>query len=395
MKQYFGLSAVLVGAWLTQGCNGFLPSQGASKSQVESAADPTQTNIPIQVINVDGQIATRVTATQSSMQFRNSIDPKGAPENLIHAGDVIEVSIWESSPAILFRNTTQSSFLGSVTPTGTTMTTLPTQMVSKQGDIVIPFVGKVHVAGLTPTQIEGRIAQELRGKANQPQILVRVTGNSSSTVTVVGEVTQSARVPLTPKGEKVLDAIAAAGGVKQPVNKTTIQIARNGQIQSLPMETIIQNPRQNISLHPGDVVTAYYQPLSFTVLGATNKNDEITFEAQGISLAQALGRIGGVMDGRADSRGFYIFRYEEPRAFDLKGSDQVAINEQGKIAVIYAFDMNRPETYFIAQNFPMKNKDIIYVSVASANELQKFLGLITSVFAPTLNVATYAGVYTN
>jgi polysaccharide biosynthesis/export protein len=52
---------------------------------------------------------------------------------------------------------------------------------------------------------------------------------------------------------------------------------------------IIQDPKQNIVLRGGDVVTALHQPLSLTVLGAVAKNEELSFEAQGISLAQALG----------------------------------------------------------------------------------------------------------
>lgn len=386
MKRYWGWSLVLLGALLTQGCNGFFASAGASRSQVESAATPDSNGSFIELVAVDNQVANRVMSAQRSMRFKDSIKPMSAPDNLVGPGDTLEVMLWEAPPAILFRNTTQSSFLGSVTPTGTTMTTLPPQMVNKQGDITIPFVGKVHVAGKTPAQIEGVITQELRGKANQPQVIVRVAGNAASTVTVVGEVVQSARLPLSPKGERVLDAIAAVGGVKQPVNKTTIQIARNGQIQSLPMETIIQDPKQNIVLQPGDVITAYFQPLSLTVLGATGVNQEIMFEAQGINLAQALGRASGLKDFQADSKGLYVFRFEDPRALDLKGRNQVGMTEDGKVPVIYSFDMNNPATFFAAQNFPMQNKDVMYAATASSVELMKFLGIITSVFAPAVTV---------
>ena len=38
-------------------------------------------------------------------------------------------------------------------------------------------------------------------------------------------------------------------------------------------------------------MTAFFQPYSFTVLGAAGKNDEIRFEGAGITLSQALGRM--------------------------------------------------------------------------------------------------------
>jgi hypothetical protein len=65
------------------------------------------------------------------------------------------------------------------------------------------------------------------------------------------------------------------------------------------------------------VSTAFYQPFSFTALGASGKNDEINFEAPGISLTQALGRIGGVQDSRADVKGVFVFRFEEPDAASM------------------------------------------------------------------------------
>jgi polysaccharide export outer membrane protein len=66
------------------------------------------------------------------------------------------------------------------------------------------------------------------------------------------------------------------------------------------------------------VVTALFQPYSFTALGATGANAEIAFEATGITLAQALGRAGGLQDQRADVRGAFLFRLEDPRALDFR-----------------------------------------------------------------------------
>lgn len=368
-----------------QGCNGYFASAGASRSQVESGTEPGSDSA-IQLVSVTPLVAQRVMAGQRSLRFQDSLKPALSPENIIGPGDTLEVMIWEAPPAILFRASSQSTLLGSVTPTGTMMTALPAQMVSKRGDISVPFVGKVSVAGKTVAQIESSIVQELRGKANQPQVIVRVLGNTSSTVTVVGEVTQSVRMPLTPKGERVLDAVAAAGGVKQPVNKMTIQLSRKGQTQSIPLETLIQDPKQNIALLSGDVVTAYFQPLSFTVLGATGKNEEITFEAQGITLSQAMGRVGGLKNFEADSMGVYVFRFEEPKSMDLAGKTQIGITSEGRVPVIYSFNMNDPATYFAMQGFPMQNKDVLYVATASSVELMKFLGVITSVFAPAVTI---------
>ena len=379
---------------LLQGCAGWLPSAGASRSQVESAAPQESIeNSPIQIIPVNNAIANRVKLAQNSIRFANAIAPKSQPSNRISSGDVLQVLIWEAYPPLLFRQIPYTSGIsaatGSVTisPTVSQASGIPAQTVNREGQITIPFIGKVNVAGKSIGEIENTIVKSLQGRANDPQVIVQSVSNNTALATIIGEVTQSKQVPLTPKGERLLDAIASAGGLKQPIDKTTIQIARQGEIQSMAMEAIIQDPKQNIVLQPGDIITAYFQPLSFTALGATGKpNSEILFEGNGITLSQAMGRIGGLNDMRSDSMGVFIFRLEDPRAVATKEAPQVGVTADGKVPVIYQFDMNKPETYFAAQNFPMKNKDVVYVSVASSVELMKFLSIITSVFAPAVAI---------
>jgi polysaccharide export outer membrane protein len=223
----------------------------------------------------------------------------------------------------------------------------------------------------------------LKGKANQPEVLVRLTRNVSSNATVVGEVTNSTRVPLTPGNERLLDALAAAAGVRQPVNKVTIQITRGGSVHALPLQTIISDPKQNIALQPGDVVTAYFLPLSFTAMGATGKNEEINFEAQGITLAQALARAGGLLDDRANPQGVFIFRFEPKSALEWP-RQPVATTPEGMVPVIYRIDLRNPASFFVMQSFAMNNKDLLYVSNAPITEVQKVLNLVFSVVYPVL-----------
>ncbi|WP_434782160.1 MAG: hypothetical protein WJ306_07920 [Ferrovum myxofaciens] len=56
----------------------------------------------------------------------------------------------------------------------------------------------------------------------------------NTTATVVGEVSANIRMPLTAQGERLLDALAAAGGAKQPVDKTTLQITRGNVVHPCP-----------------------------------------------------------------------------------------------------------------------------------------------------------------
>ena len=191
-------------------------------------------------------------------------------------------------------------------------------------------------------------------------------------------------MPLTPKGERLLDAIATAGGVKHSVNRVTIQLSRNGTVKSMAMDKVIQDPSQNVRLAPGDVITVFYQPYSFTALGASGQNAEINFEAEGITLSQALGRIGGVQDNRADVKGLFVFRFEDRQA--LPGEDKIKVTDsQGRVPTIYRLDMSSPASFLLAQGFLMKNKDVVYVANASSVEFNKFLNIMISVVYPIVN----------
>ena len=359
----------------------WLPSAGPSTEQIRQT--PFVNNASgIQIVDVTDSVARKLLASQKLSLFSEIFAPSVQPGYVIGAGDVVEVFVWEAPPAALFGSGAIDPRTG---PSTSRITALPEQMVNSDGRINVPFAGQITAAGRNPQQIEADITQQLKGKANQPQVLVRVIRNNTANVTIVGEVTTSTRMPLTARGERLLDALAAAGGTKQPVNKMTLQITRGNQVQALPLDTIIRDPRQNIVLLPGDVVTSLFQPLSFTVLGATGKNEEVNFEAQGISLAQALARSGGLQDARADAQGVFIFRLESPAAMELNGKT-VTTTPEGKIPVIYRVNLKDPATFFVAQGFPVQNKDVLFVSNAPAAELQKFLNIVVSAIYPVTNL---------
>jgi polysaccharide export outer membrane protein len=226
--------------------------------------------------------------------------------------------------------------------------------------------------------IEREIVRRLQGRAHQPQAVVRIAKNVASTVTVLGDVKQPGQIPLTPHGERVLDALSEVGGTDQPLDRMTVQLTRGTIVRRMAAEDIVANPSNNVVLQSGDVVTALYQPNSFTVLGAAGKNDEVRFEGTGITLSQALGRVGGLRGDTADPKGVFIFRWQQP-----DGAGQ-------RVPVIYRVDLKQPETYLAAQNFPMRNGDVLYVSNSAVSDFQRFLGLVAQSILPISAASTIA-----
>jgi polysaccharide export outer membrane protein len=382
-----------VGAVVLSACYSFLPTVGPTRDAIERAK-ATREAVSIQIFDIDETVTRRLLARRASRTFSETLGSQPTGPHTVGPGDALEVSIWEAAPATLF-GSQLSGFTGLANTFGSEgiptshATTLPEQTVDEEGKIFIPFAGRITAAGRTLQAIQEDIAVRLAKKANQPEVLVRLTKNMSANATLVGEISINSRVSLLPGNERLLDALAAAGGVRQPVNKTTIQITRDSNVYSMPLETIIRDPHQNVSLLPGDVVTALFQPYSFIALGATGKTDEINFETQGITLAQALARSGGLIDTRSNAKGVFIFRFEPQDALDWP-RQPVKTTLNGLVPTVFRIDLSDPRSFFLIQSFPVENRDVLYVSNAPINEIEKFLNVLFTVAYPVLT-AVQAG----
>lgn len=366
-----------------------MSSSGPSARAIRAEQDQPVEETQIKVVDVTDAVTRNIIANTHTSSFAEDLGEGRPIGSVIGQGDVLDIAIWEAPPATLFGSSGSDLRLGSTSSGSLSRgTSLPEQMVDSDGQITIPFVGRVQAAGRTPQEIARTITARLAGKAHQPQAIVRLSRNAAANVTVVGEVANSARVPLTSRGERVLDVLATAGGVRQPVGKMTVQITRGMKVSALPLETVIRDPRQNVRLEPDDVMTLLYQPYSFTALGAIGKNDELNFEATGLTLAQALGRIAGLQDSRANVKGVFIFRFEDPAALDPAIRTTARTTPDGKVPVIYRINMKDPSSLFIAQSFPIRNKDVLYVSNAPLADIQKFVSVIYSTFLPVATTAT-------
>ncbi len=347
----------------------------AGGAQVQAAA--------ITVVDLTAANAAHLVQADHGQTFAQALGDVAPVGTVIGKGDTIDIAVWEAPPAALFATISPPGTLASGIQAARS-TGLPEQTVDETGRIFMPFVGEVDAAGRSPIDLEREITQRLQGKANHPQVIVRITHNALKNVSVLGDVAASGRFGVTPHGERVLDALANAGGVKQPVTKMVLQITRGSTVASMPLDTVIRDPAQNVRLAPDDVVTALYQPWTFTVLGAAGTNAEVPFEATGMTLAQALGRAGGLNDARADIHGVFLFRLENPAALDPATVATARTTPDGRVPVIYRLNMADPAAFFIAQGFRIRDHDVLYVANAPGADLQKF--------ANTLANFAYAGL---
>ena len=66
----------------------------------------------------------------------------------------------------------------------------------------------------------------------------------------------------------------------------------------------------NVALRAGDAVIAERDRRAFTALGAVGKTATVPFPVRELSVARALGQVGGLVDDSADPTGVFVFRDE-------------------------------------------------------------------------------------
>lgn len=364
---------------MLMGCDS-LPTSGPSYSKVIEVNESQQ--IPdVNLVQLNYQTVQNLFKNQERQLF-SGFEGLQEQDNYMGAanvGDMLEISIWEAPPAVLFGGTFSADGQGSGH-----LTQLPAQMVNTNGTISVPFVGLLSVAGKTPEMIQSQIVSSLARKANQPQVLVRIVNNNSSDVTVIRQ-GNTMRMPLTSSGERVLDAVSAVGGSPADVQDITVQLTRGHQVKTLAFETLISDPTQNIPLRSGDVVSLLTTPYSFTGLGAVGSNQQMKFSTKGITLAEAIGKMGGLLDERSDPRGIFVFRYVPFNQLNLVQQKQWRTRGYDvgmDVPTVYQVDLLDPKSLFLVQRFPIQDKDIVYVSNAPLAEFQKFLRMIFSLTSP-------------
>ncbi|MCJ2019182.1 sugar transporter, partial [Methylobacterium sp. E-065] len=136
-----------------------------------------------------------------------------------------------------------------------------------------------------------------------------------------------------------------------------------------------------------DVLTLVRDPQTFIAVGALGNSTELPFQADGITLAQALAKARGLSDFTADPAGTFIFRFE-PASVVRRLHPGSKLLGTPLVPVVYRIDMRDPNSLFVSQAFRMRNRDLVYVSNAPFAELSKVLTAFSGVTGPVSSVAT-------
>lgn len=95
--------------------------------------------------------------------------------------------------------------------------------VDDAGNIEIPYVGKVKVAGKTIAEIKNDLDSIFKNYVTDAAITVRMVNNF---VSIIGEVTAPGRYPLTKDRMNIFEALSMAGDMSLYSNRNNVQLIR-------------------------------------------------------------------------------------------------------------------------------------------------------------------------
>ncbi|WP_181699015.1 polysaccharide biosynthesis/export family protein [Chthonobacter albigriseus] len=374
------VTGVLAALLTVAGCSA-LPRSGPDGGAVESSAvarlgNPGgKTGIDYVLVDVNKSLMNYVLAAPSPASATFGMRGGGSPELPLGVGDVVSVAVFEAGAGGLFIPADAGSRPGN-------FITLPNQRIDKSGTLTVPYAGRIQATGRTVDAVQRDIENALANRAIEPQVLVTVLQSRSAEVSVLGDVNSPAKLELNPNGERILDVISRAGGLATPGVETYVTLQRGGRQSTVLFDDIVANPRENVYVVPGDTVYINRERRTYLAFGATGLSGRFDFAEANLTLGDALGKAGGLLDERADPTYVLVYRQVSKAELAKVGADVTRFTED-TVPVVFRANLRDPSAFFAVQQFPMQDKDILFVSNAKSVEITKFLSVVNTITSGT------------
>lgn len=280
---------------------------------------------------------------------------------VIRPGDNLAVSIWDANNNSL------------LTSPGQKFVQLPEVKVGDDGNIFIPFVGKINVEGMTAEAARTHIEYRMTETAPSAQVQVSQIVGRKNTVDLLVGVASPGPYPITDQSYSLLSLLTDGGGVRSNLVNPRVQLMRNGTLYETSLTQVYHNPRLDISLRGGDRVMVVPEDRYFMSLGATQTQAKHIFDKDYIDALSALATIGGLSANRANAKGVLILREYPSR--DVGSGASRPPQER----VVFSIDLTTADGLFSAGKFEIMPNDLVYGTESPVSSVRTVLALLGAV----------------
>ena len=333
-------------------------------------AQTTESQLPVPVTDISIALVRKLREEARSLDSSVAVDLPVAAHTgyVVGPGDVLQIIVWDH-PEL-------AAALGAQPATAARPSDAPAGFVIDQdGTLQFPYVGRLHVGGLRPEEIQTQLVNALGSTFRNPQVTVRVASFRSGQVYIEGEIHTPGSQPVNDIPMTLYDAISRAGGFIDSADQSRVILVRDGvskQINLADGAGQVGNPAQ-IVLRGGDLVHVLSREDSGAfVMGEVNKPVTALPKRNGkLTLSDALSQAGSLNATTADAAQLYVIRGS------LESTPQV-----------FHLDASSPVAMVLANQFELQPKDIVYVD---GNGLVRF-SRVLSLLLPAVNAGLTAAV---
>lgn len=334
----------------------------ALPSEVLRGTEDVASNVQVVAVARDTLPAIQAwPAARPEMRHRWPSASASATARVIRAGDVLNIAVWDSqADSLLTTGEARSVQMAAIT-------------VSASGEVFIPYVGDVRVAGLTGDRARREIQDRLAPIVRDGQVQLSVEAGARNTIDVVSGVNSPGRVQLPEISPTILSVLAETGGISSTLRNPLVRLNRAGQGYAIPAQVLLSSPRADIQLMGGDRIMVEEDQRSFIALGAASREQVIYFEREDITALDALSTIGGLAENRANLQGVMVLRTYPESALSAELAQGPQKNE-----VVFTFDLASADGLFAAQRFMIEPGDVVLATESEAPMIMRAISLLRS-----------------
>ncbi len=290
----------------------------------------------------------------------------------VGVGDVLGVIVWDHPELTNPTGSTQSVEGGG-------------RVVRPDGTIFYPHAGSIAADGKTTEEISKLLTTALARVIQSPQVDVTVLQYRSQFVSIVGDVDQPCRVPVTDTPLTVVDALNGCKSIRPSAGNREIELNSAGTRRVVDLYSIYKghDPLLSQPLLGGDMIYVKDDRANRVfVVGEVTKQASISIPVSGLTLADAINEkeVGGLKQEATDIRNIYVFR----GGINVPAPKNGPLNLENFRPEIYHINLASADALLLADQFQLQPRDIVLASTAPIVSYGRALSLMLTPYSTLL-----------
>lgn len=328
----------------------FAPGQAVDLPNTLFQPDADDQSAPVVVMPITAKLVALQTSDEAPAELPKALTDFMPSEYQIGVGDQILVTIWEH-PEL-------------TNPGGTQTLEGAGRPVREDGTLFYPYAGNVKAVGLTVEQLRVELTRRISKFLNTPQIDVTLARTRSQRISLSGAFTNKTPLDVGTVPISLTEALGRAGIEADQADFSALQISRDNTRFTLNLDSLNREgvALDKVYLRAGDSLhMPYSDQKKVYLMGELSAPQALSFKGAKVSLANAIGQAGSLLQTSAKANAVYVIRNTSP--------DPELVTQ----ATVYQLDMNDPLALVMSDRFQLVGGDVVYVGAPGIVRWNRFI----------------------